>query len=203
MAFSFYLNLEIIALKIVDKNIEQMTDANVFNNSHGTFCNEEKLENNLEHGMIVIIMLCNYIESLVNTILRDCIHCKREKLIKSNLEKKLNFIFSYYQKNMTKLVSCQNWTSLMHIRRIRNELMHFKFNFVGDSGIGIPDIIIDNQPMQTIFTKSNMLKNADEIKGFAEILTSSLELSLNKDIGFIECDGSTDIVSYVYDSRIR
>ena len=48
-----------------------------------------------------------------------------------------------------------------------------------------------------------MLKNADEIKGFAENLTSSLELSLNKDIGFIECDGSTDIVSYVYDSRIR
>ena len=81
MSWDNYLNMEVLALSIADEHIQKMTENNKDAKSE-EFIDEEMLINNMKNGFVVAVMLSNYIESFLNTILRDCIDYRNERLLK-------------------------------------------------------------------------------------------------------------------------
>ena len=78
MAWDYYLNLEIISLEIAEQNINKMTDDNFYSDLPG-FINQDEFLNNFKYGYVSILMLESYIESSLNTIIRDVIKCTSNK----------------------------------------------------------------------------------------------------------------------------
>lgn len=200
MSFGMYLNIEVLALKIINKNIMQMTDSNHKTDEYGfEVCDERLFENNLEHGWIVVVMLINYIESLINTILRDCVQYKGEKLMKSSLEDKLEIIHMFYKKDIQILKGNNLWNIFKTVTRIRNELIHYKNNFIGDSGVGITNVVIGKTSLVEIFTKEKMNEISNNFLEFSKLLVYNLGLNINENAYLFDCDGRDNLVSYVYE----
>ncbi|MBO5478690.1 MAG: hypothetical protein J6A04_03125 [Clostridia bacterium] len=62
MAFGYYMNMERIALDIAKEHTENMTNDNM---EDDVFLDENKLENNIKNGFIVITQLITFIESFL------------------------------------------------------------------------------------------------------------------------------------------
>lgn len=200
MSFGMYLNIEVLALKIIRKSIMQMTESNNKTDEYGfDACDESLFENNLEHGWIVVVMLINYVESMINTILRDCVQYKGEKLMKSNLEEKLEIIHMFYKKDIRILKGNNLWNTFKMVTRIRNELIHYKDNYIGDSGVGITNVVIGKISLVEMFTKEKMNEISNNFIEFSKLLVYNLGLIINEDAYLFDCDGRDDLVSYVYD----
>ena len=95
MAFSNLMNFEVLALEIAGEHINLMTDSNVYYDQSELVdvYDEAAFRNNLKNGTVVVFMLNSYVESFANTILRDCICYYGDRLLKANLEDKLEILY--------------------------------------------------------------------------------------------------------------
>jgi len=204
MAFQHYMNLEPLALEIADEHINKMTDSNVCNPLEGEpfdayiSLDDKAFHNNLKNGWIVVLVLSNYIESVVNTILRDCVYYKGKSLLKANLDDKLEMLYLYYKADISDLKE-KHWEHYRKLIRLRNELVHYKYNFVGE-GTDIP--LMWKAPFEDIgdvFTISKMKKMKEEIIKFCKKIISDFNLAIHPQPQLLDVKARDGLASYVYD----
>ena len=79
MSFGYFMNMEKLSLRIVEKHLPYMTDNNY---EDDCFLNIEELINNIENGFVIITQLSCYFESFLNTVINASDmdeHCPKPK----------------------------------------------------------------------------------------------------------------------------
>ena len=189
MAFSYYLNMECMSLEIASDPVSCMTDSNLSAEIE-SFLDDKALINNVKQGYVIVTSLHTFAESFLNTILRDCMLC-RENLLKGlSIENKLGIICLFYKVDFSILKSDFRYAILTKVTGIRNELIHYKKNYIGD-GTGIPGFSIKKSEIADFFIK--------HVVSFADFVATQLGLKIFNDVGIFSCDGRDSLVSYVYD----
>ncbi len=195
MSFGYFMNMEKLSLRIVEKHLPYMTDNNY---EDDCFLNIEELINNIENGFVIITQLSCYFESFLNTVINACMNYNGEVLLKCSVEEKIALIFMHYQKDW-QIVKGQNpWAIYRKTTKVRNEMIHFKKTFIGD-GSGIPNFKLGGQGVAEFFTKQNMMTAKNGYVNLVELIATTLGLNIFKEIDIFECDGRDGLVNYVYD----
>lgn len=195
MAFSYYMNMEVMSLENATEHVEKMTNSNTVDYDE-YICDDEKLLNNLKNGWIVAISMCNYFESFLNTILRDCIHYDKENLMKASIDDKIEIIYLYYKKDFSNTKSKDGWAKFKELNKLRNNLIHYKINFLG-YGTDVPPKWENKLNGFDLFTKNKMLDFINKICELAKDIAQDLHLIINDKVSTIICDGKDMNVSYV------
>ena len=118
MAWGYYLNMEELSAEIAEEALSKMSNSN-----YQEIDNEIKTDNgdefitNLKWGATAVVMICCYVESSINTLLRDFLGYSPDgEVIKSSIETKLEVIFSN-QPDQLKLIRGDNcWDKFMIIK---------------------------------------------------------------------------------------
>jgi hypothetical protein len=195
MAFAFYLNMEKLALEIIEEHLTQMSNCNYCEDSPDTIDNVA-FKKNLKYGFIIVVMLSVFVESAVNSVLSDIIHYKNERLIKCSVEEKFDIIYLLYNKDIKPLRADNNFAKYKEMNRIRNELIHFKFNYIGHSSC-IPNIIVGNISLAKFFVKSKMCEYISCVNKFIEFLGEDLKLNINMKCDVFGCDGAENYYKFI------
>ena len=198
MAFGFFMNMERISLDIAKEHLNNMTADNTFDDID-CFLDDDKIENNMKNGFVVITQLNVFIESFLNTILNSCIECNSKELLKTSIDEKLEIIFLYYGKDLSKIKSMHQWGVFKEIIKVRNEMVHFKKTFIGE-GTGIPDFCVANIQAKIFFTKEYMEKAMSQVIQLGDLIADELGLKVCRNIGIFHCDAKDGLVNYVYDA---
>jgi hypothetical protein len=200
MAQGHYLNMEKLSLKIAEEHATIMTNSNL-RDECDSFTDTNYLENNIKNGYVVITMLCSFIESFLNTILRDCIECEEELLKSTSIINKYDLIYLYYHKDIKLLKSNDCFGKFKTVNKLRNEMIHYKNNYIG-LGTGVPTHAeIKSIKIIEFFKKDNMLNLISSVTALADLIATQLELSICKEIDIFACDGRDGLVSYIYDNE--
>jgi len=186
-------------MDIAKDSISKMTDSNIYYDKRGNIDGNDvdAFINNFKYGWIAASMMYNYVECTLNTILRDCTNYKGERLLKANMEDKLEMLYMYYKADIS-ILRREHWETFKKLCKVRNELTHFKDNYIGISG-GIP--VYWKKPFDDIgnyFTSSSMLKVMSKIKLFCKKVATDFGLVINEDVKFFHDEDSPP---YVYDSK--
>lgn len=204
MAFSFFLNMEQLALEIAKQHIECMTDENhqLFDGIiDDIYLDFDVFKNNLSNGFVAITQLSCYIESFINTILNSCINYQGETLLKKSIDEKIEIIFLYYHKDFSSIKKTHYYESYRIATRIRNELIHFKHTYVCESS-WLTNFEICKQPVAVFFTKKHLTKIYNNYISLCKLIASTLELTIHENVDIFACDGKDTIVNYVMNSDI-
>ena len=200
MAWDYYLNLEIISLEIVEQNINKMTDDNFYSDLPG-FINQDEFLNNFKYGYVSILMLESYIESSLNTIIRDVIKCTSNKKLKLNIYDKITYIYTNFKISTTDLFNSKEYIDLSLAKSIRNDLIHYKFNSLGLGSaipVGANNInAIGKYELYNYFTKTNMTYVKEGIKKFLYLIANDLNLKINTSSLAIVSDGKDPYTPYI------
>lgn len=194
MAVNNYLNIEPLSLEIADEMTEKMTDSNSFD---GVIL-EEKLTHNIKYGFIVITHLMTFFEGFLNTVMNRCMAVNDDKQLRKSIDEKLEILCANYNKNIQDVKRLRNYQTYKRIKRVRNEMIHYKRSYVGES-TGFPRLELGHSYADTLFTKKEMRKC---ICGFVRLTDEIAELFGLKtyhQIPVITCDGRDGLVNYVYD----
>jgi len=202
ISFSYFINLEVLALVIIDEHIDNMTNSNICYDTYAELdiCDEAVFHNNLKNGWVVVSMLSNYVESAINTILRDCILYDGERLLKSNVEDKLEIIYPHYKADTFKIKEKHYWGVFRKLSRIRNELTHFKKNYIGTSGFLPTEWIKPFGNVGEYFTKDEMIRTKDDIIKLCNEIASDCKLEVNRAAKLFNCYDACDF-PYIYDPK--
>lgn len=210
MAFGYYMNMEKLTLDIIEENIFKMKSNNYINEE----IDEEKFINNLKYGYICIIMLENYIESSINTFLSykfeytddnnitTILEYTKDKLLKSNFNEKLNIL--YLNKNLTlkELKDKYYYKEYINMKKIRNQLIHYKDSYLGHCGSSIPVLGNEKNPiirykLSDYFVKSKIIKAKECSIKLIEHIAKDMDVKINKDCDVIGCDGVNPEYAYI------
>lgn len=154
MAWGYFMNMEKLSLLIAEKHITLMTEDNYYDS---IFLDDKKLLNNIENGFVAITQLNTYFESFLNTIIDYCIGYNGDALLKCSIQEKIDIIFMHYQKDWDSIKSKTEWETHKKVTRVRNDMVHFKKTFIGDS-TGTPNFKLGGEDVAKFFTKSNINK---------------------------------------------
>lgn len=203
MSFPIYLNVENLFLIIATNEANKM-----FNELNSTvlpnFLDENKIIHNLEYGFIAYSMIIAFLESAMNTIIRDCAVSldNRDKILRYNIDEKIKTISKYYNIPITKIKNTKYYKTLQMAKNIRNTFTHYKINFVCE-GLGITDFeIYDNITFKKYFVKSSVKKSIDDILKLCNFITRECKLTINTQSKIIQYGGRDELVGYIFDKKI-
>jgi len=193
-----FMNMEVLSLTVSQENIELMTETNMQATASMDVIDNFAFINNVKHGFICITMLITYIESVLNTILRDDLKRTDDWLLqKMSIEDKFEIIYIFYRKDLAKLKESNEWGVFKNCKALRNTLIHYKTNELGYAGRS-PQWRYGTMIISESFTKPKMQKLHDTIMKFISIFISELGLAINPTAEMIDSDGASDIVGYIY-----
>ena len=218
MSFLFSINMEPLLIGIAEDNISKMWE-NMEDDVILGFLDHSKIEDNFRYGFVAITAVVNYVESFLNTIIRDCIYSKssigskrytgneksididdRDKKLKQSIDKKIDFICSYYGIEGSSIKKSKEFSDFSELKEIRNNLVHYKIKWECE-GISISDFSLSkDKTFKNFFSKkslNNELKNAKEL---CKKIAISSKLTMNSSVQFIECNGRDGLTSCVFDS---
>lgn len=204
MAFSFYLNTEKLTLEIAQQHIECMTDQNhaVFDGViDDIYIDDVAFKNNLANGFVAITQLSCFFESFLNTILNSCINYSGEDLLKCNTNEKIELIFLYYNKDFTPIKSTHNYEVYRITTKVRNELIHFKNTYIGDSSGLFNFELCKNIKVGDYFTKRNLSNIYENYIDLSKAIANALGLLIYDDVDIFACDGRDMLINYVMNSN--
>lgn len=219
MSFSFFINMEPLLISIAEDNISKMWE-NMDDDIILGFLDHSKIEDNFRYGFIAITAIVNFVESFLNTIIRDCICSKSSigsklyaeneesididdmnKKLKLNITEKIDFICNHYEIEKSLIKGGKEFFGFSKLNKIRNNLVHYKIKWECE-GISILDFSLSkNKTFKNFFQKeslNNELKNAKELCEKIAILS---KLTMNRSAQFIECNGRDGLTSCVFDSN--
>ena len=195
MAVAYYMNMETISLENAREHAEKMTNSNHVDDNE-KFCDTDKLQNNLKNGWIVAVSMCNYLESFLNTILRDCIQYDKKNFMKLSIEAKIEIIYLYYKEDFSKTKSKDCWEQFKKLNTLRNNLVHYKINLLGYSTT-VPSEWENKLIGIDTFTKESMIKFINKTCELTKEIAQDLNLIINDTVSII-CGAGKDLnVSYV------
>jgi hypothetical protein len=177
-----------------------MTNDNLWDEAN-CFTDTDKSTKNIKHGYISITMLCSFVESFLNSILRDCLKCSAELLKTISILNKIEIIYLSYNKDIALIKGRYYYGAVKKCISIRNEMIHYKNNFIGE-GTGVPlNARVGGVEIIDFFTKEKLRKLRTDILEFSDQMASDIGLSIYKDIEIFSCDGRDSLVSYIYDTK--
>lgn len=130
MAWGYYLNMEELSTEIVEEALSKMTNSN-YQDIDGFIRtdNGDEFITNLKWGATAVVMICCYVESSINTLLRDFLGYSPDgEVIKSSLETKLEVIFSNHPDQLKMIKGDNCWDKFKRAVSVRNQLIHYKSN---------------------------------------------------------------------------
>lgn len=201
MAFGIYLNFEKISLQIVENEIKLMTNDNVFDDDGIGIVMDDKFTNNLYHGSIAVTFIVNLYETTLNTILGRRLGCDEGDIFKTSHDVKLQLICTMFHVDITEIKSNNSYNCLRTIIKLRNDIIHYKSNWVTMGHF----ITADNKiPMGTSketlavqFTKNYIQKHYNGVMELLELICQKCGLVLYKDCMVIDCDGRDSACEFV------
>ena len=187
MAATWYMNLEVLALEIVDECLVKMTQTNTIydDDAELDIMPEELFHNNLKQGCIIVSMLNNYVESMVNTIFRECVGYCGERLMRLNIEEKIELLYMHYKADISEIQKLHFWESFQRLKKIRNELTHYKNNYIGAVGFGYGVLQQFPKPLNGIgeyFTASEMQRAKNNIVALIARIATDFGLQVNTQV---------------------
>lgn len=209
MASSFYVNMEPLALKIAKDAISAMEDNLIDNNvPECRYLDDKKIENNLRYGFIALTMMAAFVESFLNTVLRDCIGKSNDKNLRESFNRKISLICQYYHIPEQDILGGTTHLSFEKVRGLRNSLVHYKFQ-LADEGLGIKDLAINktSKPNETYsfkveFTQSAFSQMLEDVEGLCNKIAEQAGLKINLNTGVVECDARDGLTSFVFDPKL-
>lgn len=200
MAWGYYLNMEELSAEIVEEALSKMTNSNYqeIDNFIKTDNGEEFIAN-LKWGTTAVVMICCYVESSINTLLRDFLGYSPDgEVIKSSIDTKLEVIFSN-QPDQLRLIKGDNcWNKFKRAVSVRNHLVHYKNNSASmcSSWPLIDSWRIGKEILGDYFTKDRLRVTFAESKRLVGLIADALNLSVNPDCHVLGCDARFGAPSY-------
>ena len=200
MAWGYYLNMEELSAEIVEEALSKMTNSNdqEIDNFIKTDNGEEFIAN-LKWGTTAVVMICCYVESSINTLLRDFLGYSPDgEVIKSSIDTKLEVIFSN-QPDQLRLIKGDNcWDKFKRAVSVRNHLVHYKNNSASmcSSWPLIDSWKIGREILGDYFTKDGLRVTFAESKRLVGLIADALNLSVNPDCHVLGCDARFGAPSY-------
>ena len=207
MAWGYYLNMEELSTEIIEEALSKMTNSNYreVDNCIRTDSGDEFITN-LKWGTTAVVMICCYVESSINTLLRDFLHFSPDgELIKSSIETKLEVIFSN-KPDQFRLIKGDNcWDKFKRAVSVRNQLIHYKNNSANicSSWPPIESWKIGSEILGDSFTKDRLQDTFAESKRLVGLIADALNLSTNPDCHILGCDASFGAPSYFCTPEVK
>lgn len=207
MAFDILLNFEKLAISIIENEIAQMTNDNIFSYDDAIGkVDEGKLIHNLYHGCIVATFIVNLYETTLNTIIGRRLGCIEKEIFKTSHDVKLQLICTMFHIEYSEIKSNNFYSSLRSIVRLRNDITHFKSNMVGMGHYITTEAKV---PMGTSkdtialqFTKNYMEKHYNNVVKLLELICKKCGLVLYKDCLVVDCDGRDSACEFVLTQEV-
>lgn len=233
MTASLYMNFEVLASEIVDMEIDCMTDENTMWLDEGSsqkIIDDYAFKNNMCHGFKAIMAMQSHFEACINALIRETHKVEeydkahvgyniglsevREILRRPLKEKKKELQKSWSKDDCNAIkVLWQTYVELMS--HVRNELTHYKLNYMTDSLIGNPEKWDLSNPFEeclqqdkvdnggskyslgVVFTKRNMLSYWRTTRWLRNEMIRASGCIILPDAKFLSCDAKDGLASFV------
>ena len=204
MAFGFYLNMERVAIDIIENSISQMSDDNVL--TYGDEgcedeINEKELIKNLYHGSTALVFISTLYETALNTIISKRLNCLDDDILRASTSIKLHMICFEYEIDYAGIKGDNRYSIISEMQKARNDIILFKYNYLNEGSFIPSDVKI---PMGTskkniadIFTKQKMKNYYDGTLTFLKFLCDKSGFILNKDCHILDCDAKDDQYEFI------
>lgn len=196
MSFSYFLNLERAAMIVIEEQIHQMEDIRYTIIDNVVVEKEIPIfENNIVHGIVACVMTANLLETAINTIIGKQLERGEKTGLRNRIDEKIDIICETYGVKKATVKGTQAYQKIRELIRVRNDLTHYKSNFIGD-GSGLSQyaslpmgvsgcLVID------IFTKQWMQNHYENALLFLKRLCEDCSLQFVPDCNVIGCDGAS------------
>lgn len=192
MSWSTYVNLEIIVLEIIERELVSLHESNIESEDGGVVEYDiDRLLDGYKSGYIIVTMLVSLIESFLNDILNQYFPENNERLLRQNIDEKLDLIYLFNNKNPNTLRGSHFYEQFKSVKQIRNELIHYKSSYIGDHSY-IESISIGKYDLGELFIKQELSDYTVSTKGLINKIASDLDIELNYDVKPITSDGYND-----------
>lgn len=196
MSWSYYLNMEELSSEIVEEALSRMSNSNYQSvDNYIKTANGDEFTNNLMWGSTAIVMICCFVESAINTMLRDYSgYSPNGELIKSSIKTKLEVLFSGKTDDFNKIKGDNCWDKYQRVVKVRNQLIHYKNNSpsICSSVPMIDNWHIGGEILGDYFTKDVLEDAYEGSRRLVEMIAKALGLSINPDCEILGC-GAGDI----------
>ncbi|WP_143803109.1 hypothetical protein [Olsenella sp. An270] len=169
MTVGYHLNVEILAKRIVEFEIEKLSESNVKPLSQDKSENvimtldDESFEDNFAHGFTALALMCVYMEATLNSIIRENDVAKypycpsvsedvREARLAPFLRKSISDKIKKVLKIRFPVGTKENvlWSSFQHVLDVRDALIHYKKNYVQDALVPDPRMWLIGESSQVV-----------------------------------------------------
>lgn len=200
------------------------------------FLDDEKLHRNLFYGISALQAMCDYLECCTNSIIRTVYKPSIDKMRKhhdpslnvkeKNVKGLLKKSFKCKIKQMVK-ESCLSvnpasehkslWNRVIDTINIRNEIVHYKANFMQESAAPTPSVWLLNNSLSALdectqyvprtqnignqFTRSAMQTSWHDIQELIGIIAEYAGCMIKPDTHLVEADARDGFASYIVDKR--
>lgn len=207
MAWGYCLNMEKLSIDIIEDAVSKMTDSNYEQiDNYIKTDNGDEFIANLKWGTMAVIMICSYVESSTNSLLRDYLDYPPDgEVLKSSIETKLEIIFSDNQDRLKGIKGDNCWDRYKRTVSVRNHLIHYKNNSTGrcSSWPLIDSWRIGREILGDYFTRSSIQDAFSAAKRLVCLIAESIDVSINPDCHIIGCDARFGAPSYFCSHELR
>lgn len=227
MTVGYHLNIEPVLISIVDDELAQMTSRNVLDSEDGLYVwlDDEALANNLRHGLPALIIMCLYAECVINNLVRIKFNEKYPypEILESEHQKDyLRALKMGYDDQVKKVLGIRigdnaskelvcSWNDMKDTFKVRNELAHYKNNFMQDAtmpdprmwtlpgpiGISKPHNKTSRLSVGIFFTSFELSKRWNHIRRAISIIVEQSGAAFVSNVGVVQADGRDGLASYV------
>ena len=197
MAWRLYFNMEKVAIDLIKENLEQMTNENFPEMDFSNYDFFDKIdfiqiENNIKRGFLISTLICSLVEASINNILIKSVDNIDDRTFESSNENKIYILSVKHQFNYSEIKGHHLYKKFKDINKIRNELIHFKNNDIGQGQI-VTSIPLRNigkiRNLEDIFIKSELQKYFENALKLIKLFCNKCGLSMYQDCGILTCDG--------------
>ena len=203
MGYGLYLNFEKVSMDIIENNIKEMTENNLFTYDEDVpdETNEKIFMKNLYHGSIAITFIVNLLETSMNTILSKRLGIVKINILKYSTFKKIKYICDMCNVDFKAINKTPEVKIMRKAMNLRNDITHYKNNVLGEGTFVTADAKIPmgltKKPMAAEFTKSKMQEYYDNTINLIKIICNYCGYKVNSNCRIIDCDGCDDEYEYI------
>ena len=207
MAWGYYLNMEELSMEIAEEAISLMSNSNYLEIDNCVRAdNGDEFIANLKRGTTAVIMICCYVESSINTLLRDFFGYSPDgEVIKSSVESKLEIIFAGSLDQLKRIKGDNCWDKYRRVVSVRNQLIHYKNNSAKEmsSWPMIDRWKIGREILGDYFTKDVLQGTFESSKRLVGLIAEAVNLSINPDCHILGCDARFGAPSYFCSPELK
>lgn len=204
MAFGFFLNYEKLSQKVIEDEIQKMSNNNLLpseiSEPEGAL-DEVAFIENLHHGSIAVTFIVSLYETALNTIISKRLNWMSEEILRASHSLKLQIICYEYDVDYSLIKGNNLHGIISEVIRVRNDITHFKTNEICEgswvsSNVKIP-LGTAKKSLAELFIKENIQHYYDGVLEFLKLLCQNCGMEVNEDCQIIDCDARDDRFEFI------